>query len=95
MGHKLLALFTSRWTEAFVLLLWIIALRTHQRWLVVVALVLAAAVVAALIGVFIAGQRRRRYTQTQSSDTPEREQLARRGETESKKIDKNKIETTQ
>lgn len=95
MGRKLLALFTSRWTEAFVLLLWIIALRTRQRWLVVVALVLAAAVVAALIGVFIAGQRRRRHPRTQSSDTPVGEQLARRRESESKKVDKNKIETTQ
>lgn len=71
MGHTLLVFLTSRWTEAAVLLLWIIALATGQRWLVFIAMVLAAAVVAALIGVFIARRYRQRTARTLSPDKPD------------------------
>lgn len=72
--NRILRIITSRWTQAAVILLWLIALHLRLGWLLYTAIGLAAIVVAGLLVRLVAGalQARRRKHEAYGSygDTP-------------------------
>lgn len=89
---RILGIFTSRWLQAAVLLLWIAALRMQLRWLLFVAIGLAAVVVAALIAAFAIAMRRTRNAWKKFPDTPEYAEYAAERDRKLAENDKNRIE---
>lgn len=90
---KALRILTSRWLQAAVLLVWIVALRFRLQWLLIFAVVSAAAVVTALVAAFLVGMRRTRDAWKKFPDTPEYAEYAAARDRKQMENEKNRIET--
>lgn len=88
----MLRIITSRYMEAAVIVLWIVALTTRQHWLLVFSVILAAIVVAGLVAVFVVSQYRARKVWKNFPDTPEYGEYASKQESGQEETDKNTIE---